>query len=114
MRMASLLECLITVNWPEDFGSAKFANGSTYTTVGTPDFFAPEMVKAMRCQSCGVESHQIGCAARPVGTTAQWIGGAWEFSFSSLWLASRPSNPPIRSRRLPRLSAESKLGKQAV
>ncbi|CAE7576675.1 for [Symbiodinium natans] len=29
-----------------DMGSAKFASGSTYTIVGTPDYFAPEMVKA--------------------------------------------------------------------
>ena len=30
----------------KDMGSAKFASGSTYTIVGTPDYFAPEMVKA--------------------------------------------------------------------
>lgn len=28
-----------------DMGCAKFATNSTYTVVGTPDYFSPEMVK---------------------------------------------------------------------
>ena len=31
----------------EDMGCAKFATNCTYTDTGTPDYFAPEMVKAV-------------------------------------------------------------------
>lgn len=29
----------------KDMGCAKFATNSTYTVTGTPDYFAPEMIK---------------------------------------------------------------------
>ncbi|CAJ1366790.1 unnamed protein product [Effrenium voratum] len=42
-----------------DMGSAKFATNSTYTVVGTPDYFAPEMVKACG-HDCSVDWWSVG------------------------------------------------------